>query len=162
LGLFSYGCGKALLKEANPPPPPVIEPSPFTLFPTQVEFLKQYLGNEVILTLRYDIPTNYDKGLAQPLHTMLSLDTDEIIDSFIEQCEAIYLAADEKEQERLRAEGQMKINPDLIECLLVPRFGRAVYESKIPVFRFKITAKSPRSLREHDIEVGDIIDGNIR
>jgi hypothetical protein len=131
----------------------------YTLHPVLTEFLKQYLGNEVIITLRYDIPIDAQQSSIAPLHKLLSIETEEVLDRFIEDCESAYRGAPEDEQAFLRENLFLKPYSDLIEYQLVPRFGRAVYESKIPVFRFKITAKSPRSVIEHDIEVGDIIEG---
>jgi hypothetical protein len=96
-----------------------------------------------------------------PFHNLLISETEEVLDEVIHRQET----AINSDKEQKDSVSKPAFNSDELEYFLVAPFGRAVYESQIPVFRFKISAQIKSAsavpdevLFEHDVIVGEIIE----
>jgi hypothetical protein len=160
IGIFflSVAIGKINTYRHRPLPP---QPIAYPMKATRVEFLKTYLNNELIVKLNYQVPVDPRASDNSPFHNLLISETEEVLDEVIHRQET----AINSDKEQKDSVSKPAFNSDELEYFLVAPFGRAVYESQIPVFRFKISAQIKSAsavpdevLFEHDVIVGEIIE----
>ena len=93
----------------------------------------------LMCTLEYELPAQFQS----PIFTnLLTTNYTRILGTLIAAETESHLTAASRSKSEPNAKELFKtLNPDKIEAALVPSFGRAVYESQVPVFRFKVLTR---------------------
>jgi hypothetical protein len=127
--------------------------NPFPMRTLQISIPITLFSRSAVFTFSFEVPFHFDYI---HLHNELKLISTEIITNHVNDIDALKSRVffDEPFDQSVVTD---KLLCDQIECILVPRVGRAVYESRVPFFRYRVTVQRKQEASNEDVEMGDIL-----
>ncbi len=156
IGLISMSHGKRIRKREEEKHRLPSTPKLYEMCAKISNFAIQYFNNPLVITVTYQIPTMFVQRWPI-LDELLATEVTRVIRKYVKQNYGIFNRTAEDEKKLLTKDFMTTLDTDALEYLLVPSFGRAVFESQVPVFRYRVDIVETPPQSDHDIEIGEII-----